>query len=167
MMEKKQESTKKRNRRERLFVDPKVQGLLLMRVVTYWFVAVFAIALLIGYQVYLDGGSSPVFFKLKQVLSHFEPALIAALCILPVIMLDCLRVTSKFAGPLVRLRKEMRNLADGKDVEHLVFRKNDLYDELTDEFNRLTDQVEKLRHAGDRSTKQYANAEYEEPAGVI
>jgi hypothetical protein len=166
MMDKKQESTKKRNRREKLFVDPKVQGLLLMRVVTYWFVAVFVMGLLIGYQVYLAGGSSPDFFKLKQVLTRFEPALIAALCILPVIMLDCLRVTSKFAGPLVRLRKEMRNLADGKEVEALEFRKNDLYDDLTYEFNRLVEQVEKQRHTGGRSTKQDADVAYQEPAGV-
>jgi len=166
MMDKKQETRKQRNRREKLFVDPKVQGLLLMRVVTYWFVAVFVMALLIGFQVYLAGGQSPVFLKLKQVLTHFEPALIAALCILPVIMLDCLRVSSKFAGPLVRLRKEMRNLAEGKEVEPLAFRKNDLCDDLTDEFNRLAEQVEKLRKASARSTKQDSDATYEEPAGV-
>jgi len=165
-MDKKKANTKNRNRRAKLFVDPKVQGVLLMRVVTYWFMAVFAMALLIGYQVYVAGGSSPVLFKLQQVLNHFQPALIAALCILPVIMLDCLRVTSKFAGPLVRLRKEMRNLTDGKEVEPLVFRKSDLYDDLTDEFNRLAKHVEKLHQADSRLTKQNADVGFEEPAGV-
>jgi len=166
-MGKENEKKRSRNRREVLFVDPKVQGLLMTRVVTYWFVVVFTLGLLIGYQVYMSGGSESLSFKLKVVLANFEPALIAALCVLPFIMLDSLRVTSKFAGPLVRLRKEMRNLADGKPVEPIKFRKNDFYDELTDEFNQLAEQVEELRQANCRLAKQDKEALYEEPAAMI
>jgi hypothetical protein len=163
-MNEKQQCMKNHNRRERLFVDPSVQGMLLKRVVAYWFLAIFAIALLICFQVYLAGGTLSTFFKLQQVLTQFEPALIAALCILPVIMLDCLRVTSKFAGPLVRLRREMRNLADGKSVDPVLFRKNDLYYELTDEFNRLVKYVEKLRPATGCLTDQETDVALEESA---
>jgi uncharacterized membrane protein YccC len=166
MSKKNEKGLSTRNRREVLFVDPKVQGMLLMRMVSYWFVVVFVIALLIGYQVYMAGPSQSIFVKLKQVLAHFEPALIAALCVLPFIMLDSLRVTSKFAGPLVRLRKEMRNLIDGKPVHRIKFRKNDLYDELTEEFNRLAQEVEALREREVRLTKSGNNVGLEEPATV-
>lgn len=161
-----EEEPKKHIRRARQFVDPSVQGLLLKRVVAYWFLAVFVVVLLIGFQVFLANGSESTFERLQQVLAQFEPALIAALCILPILLLDCLYVTSKFAGPLVRLRKEMRNLADGKSVKPVLFRRNDLYYELTDEFNRLSAEVEKLRAAAGSIRESEGRTALQEPVGA-
>lgn len=166
MANKTEQSAAPRNRRHKLFVDPQVQGLLLMRVVSYWMLAVFVIILLIGYQVFLSNSSESVVSNFQRLVNHCEPALLAALAILPVILLDCLRVTSKFAGPLVRLRQEIRNLADGEPAEQLRFRKNDLCHELTDEFNRLVEHLQKPEYETRGQTEKRSNVSHEEPVAV-
>jgi len=130
------------NRRQRLLVDRRVQGMLLMRVVAYWLMAVVAIGLMVGFQFVMEGSHASVNVILNRALLHFGPALLAAVLLLPIMLLDCLRTTSKFAGPIHRLRQQMRNLADGKPAEPLRYRRNDLYADLAHEFNRLVERVQ-------------------------
>lgn len=155
-----------RNRRHELFVDAKLQGALLTRIVAYWFLGVFVIFLLIGFQVFLAGNGKPIVVNLQQSLAHFEPTLIAALGILPVILMDCLCVTSKFAGPLSRIRRQMRKMADGELVEPVQIRKKDFCQELSREFNRVIERVQKPR--GDQSWqgKEERGVAHQEPATV-
>ena len=122
------------NRRQRLLVDRKVQGMLLMRVIAYWLMAVVAIGLMVGFQVLMEGGDASVSVIMNRALLHFGPALLAAVLLLPIMLLDCLRATSKFAGPVHRLQQEIRNLADGKPAEKLHLRKDDLYADLASQF---------------------------------
>lgn len=145
-----------RVRRQLLMVDPKVQGALLTRVVYYWMIGVAVIGLLIGFQVMIESQTAPLSAAFGRVLAQYGPALIASLILLPVILFDCLRVTNKFAGPLLRLRREIRNLAEAAPTSPLKFRKNDLYDELADDFNRLADRVRSLEAATQTKAKPIA-----------
>jgi len=130
------------NRRQCLLVDRKVQGMLLVRVVAYWSMAVMAIGLMVGFQVLMEGAHASVNVIVNRALLHFGPALLAAVLLLPIMLLDCLRTTSKFAGPMHRLHQELHNLADGKRAEKIQLRKNDLYADLICEFNRLVDHLQ-------------------------
>jgi signal transduction histidine kinase len=114
----------------------------------------------------LGGSSESLGANFKKLVGHCEPALLAALAILPILLLDCLRVTSKFAGPLVRLRNELRNLADGKHVEPLRLRKNDLCIELADEFNRLVERLQNPQYDTFRHAETQSDVSYEEPVAV-
>jgi len=49
----------------------------------------------------------------------------------------------KIAGPIFRLNSSLKNLAKGKYEERLKFRKNDYFQEVADNFNRMAESVEK------------------------
>lgn len=129
-------------RRQKLLVDPKVQGVLLVRIVAYWMLGVVAVGLMMGLEALVAGSVAPADVVASRILLHYGPALLAAVLILPAIVFDCLRATNKFAGPLVRLRNAIRDLADGRPVAPIHFRKNDLYEEFANEFNRLIARVQ-------------------------
>ncbi len=130
------------NRRRNLLVDRDVQGALLARAVVYWLLAISTIGLMVGLQVVAASAQSPISMIVNRTLAFFGPALMAAVLLLPILLLDCLRTSSKFVGPIHRLRQEMRNLADGRPVKPLKLRENDLYVDLADDFNRLADRVQ-------------------------
>ncbi len=96
--------------RQRYFVDPQVQGALILRVILYWIVCVATITLmLLGWRIV----SGPA--RLFQ--NHFDamwflygPALIASFVLLPLVVFDIVRLSNRFVGPLVRLRRAMPRL---------------------------------------------------------
>ena len=56
---------------------------------------------------------------------------------LPILLLDVLITSNRFAGPLYRLRRSMRALAAGEHVQPVVFRDGDFWHEIADEFNAV------------------------------
>jgi len=95
-----------------------------------------------------------------QTWLDFWPSLAASLLVLPIVIWDVLRVSHRFAGPMVRLRHGLRDLADGKTVRPMKFREGDFWTVFADEFNRLAESLE---------TRKAAPQEHEdaqEPAAV-
>jgi hypothetical protein len=131
-------------KRTRLFIDPQVQGRLLCRVVLYWCMAVVVMGTLAGVQVAIEGRHAPFEVVANRTLLAFGPALIAAVIMLPLILFDALRFSNKFAGPMHRLRREVKRLADGDSYSPIDFRKGDFWYDLAQEFNRLADRLERL-----------------------
>ena len=60
------------------------------------------------------------------------PVVIVSLLLLPLVIFDMIRFSNRFVGPLLRLRRSMRQLARGQRVEPLKFRSNDLWQDLAD-----------------------------------
>lgn len=48
-----------------------------------------------------------------------------------------MRLTNRFAGPIVRLRKALRSIANGEDITELKLRSGDYWFEMADEFNSV------------------------------
>jgi hypothetical protein len=71
-----------------------------------------------------------------QTWRVFWPALFASGLMLPILILDVIRVSHRFVGPMCRLRNAMRDVADGKSVPSLRFRKGDFWFDLAEDFNR-------------------------------
>lgn len=123
--------------RSRVFVDPKVQGGLILRVLMYWVLAVAAIGLLVTMQVAVGSKTAGWDMLFSRALLAFGPALIASVIILPLVLIDALRFSHRLAGPMFRLKKEFKNVADGGEFKPLVFREGDHWYELATEFNRV------------------------------
>ena len=70
------------------------------------------------------------------------PALIASVFLLPLIIMDCIRWSNRYAGPMVRLHGALTDLASGKHVEPLIFRKGDLWYEMAEQFNGISKRLE-------------------------
>ena len=129
--------------RSRLFVDWKVQGTLVGRAVLYWLVCLTAITLMLFCWQVMTGPVRPSGAHFAELWKHFAPALVASLLLLPLVVVDVVRMSNRFAGPLVRLRGSMRDLAAGRPVKPLRFRRDDFWRDFADEFNAVAAKVQK------------------------
>ena len=131
-----------RHLRKHLFVDPKVQGALVGRVLLYWFVCLIGITLMLLCWQILTGPARPFHTHFNYVWFQFGPALAASLVLLPLVAIDVVRLSNRFVGPLLRLRRSMRQLARGEYVEPIEFRDTDFWREFADEFNAVRARVQ-------------------------
>lgn len=134
--------------RTKLFVDAKVQGTLLTRIVIYWVYCMLflTVPMLIG-----NTYANPNVFLSEQIRQMWQqcwPIYAAAAVMLPFVLYDVLKLSNKFAGPLYRLRRELRRLADGEDVQPIHFRDNDFWQDLTDPFNTIVMRLKAGRRNG-------------------
>ena len=124
--------------RRRIFlIDPKVQGLLTIRVVGYWLFSLFTISFLLICWNVINGPGRPFGLVLQEVYQRFAPAAAVSLIVLPLVVMDVLRVSNRFAGPAYRLKHALRDLADGKQVPALTFRETDFWQETAADLNRV------------------------------
>ncbi len=139
--------SKKAYKRKRFFVDAKVQGALIARVLVYWMTCLITIAmLLLCWRVGTDL-SRPFYTQLDELWFDHAPALVAAVMILPLLVLDIVKMSNRFVGPILRLRRAMRQLAQGEHVEPIKFRKSDFWRAFAEEFNVVAERMEALSAA--------------------
>lgn len=134
------------SKRLKLFVDPKVQAPLLRRVAFYWIVSLVLMSLLACIQIGMSSPSASFGLKLSRVLMAFGPSLITAVLILPLVLVDCIRYSNRFAGPMHRLMKHAKQLADTGQAEPITFREGDFWYDLADQFNRIGERMKRLEN---------------------
>lgn len=130
--------------RKRLFVDSKVQGALVIRAVGYWFFCLLTMALAIMLWRVWTGPARLFYSQFDELWQWYGPAAVASLMVLPLVVVDVVRLSNRFAGPLYRLRREMRKLAAGESVRALKFRDGDFWMEFADEFNAIANKLDLL-----------------------
>jgi len=141
----------KKHLRKRLFIDPRVQGALVMRVIMYWAFCLLTITIMLLCWRIFTGTSRIFYTHFEAMWFHFGPALIASFLLLPLVVVDVIRLSNRFAGPLLRLRRSMRELANGEHVEPIYFRSDDFWQELADEFNSIAVRVQDKRYSHEAS----------------
>ncbi|MGA2797372.1 MAG: hypothetical protein ABSE63_07340 [Thermoguttaceae bacterium] len=146
--------------RKHLFVDPKVQGVLIARVVIYWVACLITIALMLLCWDIIAGPTRMLYLHFDNMWFFYGPAAIASLLVLPLIIVDIIRVSNRFVGPLIRLRRSMRALARGEYVEPIEFRGKDFWYDFADEFNAIRARILQL------SAENEPEIEDEEPLGI-
>lgn len=122
-----------------------IQKAIAVRMVTQWLcAAVIAIALTLVLQIFTNPTMSVE--EAEQLRSMtWGPMVFAFLATAPMAALDMARFSHSIAGPVVRLKRVVGELADGKQVPRVTFRKNDHWHDLAADFNRLNAEVERLR----------------------
>ena len=134
----------KKTLRKHLFVDRKVQGALIARVVMYWVVCLITIALMLLCWDIITGPARMFYLHFDDMWFFYGPAAIASFLLLPLIIVDIIRVSNRFVGPMLRLRRSMRALARGEYVEPIEFRSNDFWYDFADEFNAVRARILQL-----------------------
>ena len=80
------------------------------------------------------------------------PFLVVMVFLLPVFVIDTIKISHRFAGPMMSLDRAMREIAEGKPPRKLSFRRDDYWQELADDYNamlqRLAPGVEEAEEAG-------------------
>ncbi len=148
--------------RKRKFVDRDVQGRLVAAALKYWTMSLLIVAGLsiVGWVFVYPGigtfltSNSPG----TTYVPMFVAAMVVAILMVPVAVVDLIRQSHRFAGPIVRLRRAMSELSAGGDPGPLEFRDNDYWHDLAAQFNAVRDHVRELRGEQPRRTTSNAAA---------
>ena len=149
-----------RNQRRRFFVDRQVQGALIRRAVVYVLLVVVLIAFLSSLCIAVLEGPLSGRQLAEGMWARLGPAWVASILLIPVVVIDCIRLSNRFAGPMLRFRRAMKDVSDGKDVSLIRLRKGDFWYEFAEDFNRMLRKKEAAELLVERK------AEADEPALV-
>jgi hypothetical protein len=148
------------SQRSQNFVDSPVQGALLRRIFLHWCSFFFVLAAaVVSLETLLGDPAKNFSDRFWQEANSFKLIAVVMLSLLPAFMLDTIRFSNRFVGPVSRLRRGLRELKEGK-AERIQFRGNDFWTEMGNEFNGLIDLVEAQRYEIARLRQQ------QEPVGV-
>jgi signal transduction histidine kinase len=117
----------------------------------------------------LSNPFQPLSFHLQNISWTHGPLLLVMLFLMPVFVIDTIKLSHRFTGPIFALRRAMREVIQGQPPRQVHFRSNDFWRELAEEYNAvlaklganvdkseaITDdeQDELLVAAGDRPSK--------------
>ena len=128
-----------KNQRKRQFIDRAVQGTMLLHIVGHWMCFLFTAGALLLFVEMLNGEPRDVW---KNLLSRHAPTVLAMLMLTPIFIYDLCKLSNRFAGPMVRLRRAMRDLAEGREVSPIHFRERDFWKDVAVDFNRVAERVQ-------------------------
>jgi hypothetical protein len=124
-------------RRNKRFIDSQVQGALSRRIIFHWLVfLVVASAAAFLLQVLADPFRGLNAHLLDLWWSQ-GPFLLVMLFLLPVFVMDSIKLSHRFAGPIFSLRRTIRSVADGAAPRKLKFRKKDFWQDLAEDYNAM------------------------------
>jgi len=95
--------------------------------------------------------SQPFSTHWKEVWIYLGPACVLSLILLPLVIVDILRFSNHFVGPLMRLRRSMRRLARGEHVDPIKFRGSDFWQDFADEFNAMLARIQNSSSTSEQS----------------
>jgi hypothetical protein len=127
--------------RKKTFVDPKVQGALVRRLVMHW-CAFIAVAGLVAFclQV-LSNPFTSIREHAQNVWWTHGPFLLVMVFMLPVFIVDTIKLSHRFAGPIYRMRQTIRSLAKGGAYTPMKFRDLDFWQGLAEDFNQMVERL--------------------------
>jgi hypothetical protein len=127
-----------RKKRRAYLVDWRVQGAILRQTLAQWFVFALVGALLFAvFQVLLGGTpGEPWSYRFQAIWPMAASLFVSLLMLLPKFVHDSLKLSNRFAGPIVRLRNTLREIGQGKPYKKISFRNSDLWQEIAGELDR-------------------------------
>ena len=147
-------------KRQRLYIDGSVQGTLLKRILLYWgsfllltMALSWSLSFVVHWFVLQMPPSTPLLLRAFWISQWTTVLAFAAT--LPAVIYDSLRVSHRFAGPFLRLKRAVKQLADGETVQPLHFRDGDFWQDVADDFNRV---LERIQPSADRTSPAIAIA---------
>jgi len=129
-------------RRSRIFIDREVQTALMLRVASYWMFSLLSITLMLLCWNVMTGPHRRFVEIMLDIFHRHAPALAASTILLPLVMIDVARMSTRFVGPIIRLRGALGDLAENGRTRPISFRDDDFWQDLAGDFNRVAERVE-------------------------
>lgn len=149
-----------KHKRTQNYVDTKVQGALLCRILFHWvaFFVVTAMSIIL-LQAMLSGPDGLTLGeRITKEASEFTLVGIIMICLFPAFLLDTVRFSNRFVGPVGRLRRYLKQLGVDENTERCSFRGNDFWSEMADEFNVVACLVESQQEEIGRLKEQLSKS---------
>jgi hypothetical protein len=127
--------------RKQTYVDPQVQGALVRRLILHW-AGFFVTASIVTFVLQvLSAPLIPLSAHVEELWWTQGPFLIVMIFLLPMFVLDTIKLSHRFAGPIYRLRRTIQAVAAGEAPRHLKFRDFDFWHGLADDYNKMIDRL--------------------------
>lgn len=151
-----------RKDRSTTVVDRTVQYGVVKKIALHWIVLFVcnSVALLLWLRLFEQPDLSWQ-HSFEDCVRRFLPFFLISIALIPAFVLDTLKLTNRFAGPIMRLRTEILNAAEGRPVKRLSFRTNDFWKDVADSFNSMAQRTGLLSDAettGDETSSSSTNA---------
>jgi nitrogen fixation/metabolism regulation signal transduction histidine kinase len=124
-------------RRKKHFIDSNVQGALTRRIIFHWLVFMLVTSVVAFFLQVLSNPFQPLATHLQNLWWSQGPFLLVMVFLLPVFVLDTIKLSHRFAGPIFSLRRTIRDVAQGKPARKLKFRSRDFWQDLADDYNTM------------------------------
>lgn len=129
------------NRRFRTLVDNEVQSSLLFRLLAHWVLFMLANAAAVIIWVRLIELPTEAWQEVMSVAAQrLIPFILISVSLVPIFILNSLKVSNRFAGPFVRIRRVIALMAEGKTPEKIEFRQGDFWKSVAHDLNRVASQ---------------------------
>jgi len=133
-------------KRSKILVDPKVQWAIGRRIMLHWLMfGVCFVSVNILIRTILSIAEEPFVESLVTAVQSQVPVAFILAIMLPMFLLDTMKLTNRFAGPMFRLRSALRALPVKDQASPLSFRSGDFWPEVAVEFNQVAKQFDALR----------------------
>jgi hypothetical protein len=127
--------------RKQTYVDPQVQGALVRRLILHW-TGFFVTASIVTFVLQvLSNPLIPISSHVEELWWTQGPFLIVMIFLLPMFVLDTIKLSHRFAGPVYRLRRTIQAVAAGEAPRHVKFRDFDFWHGLADDYNKMIDRL--------------------------
>lgn len=133
-----------RAQRKRYFIDPAVQAGLMKRLVVYIGASMIFFTMPIAFAKTV---MHPEIMFTEHVLTVYAthwPILLMMIAFLPFALNDAVRFSNRFAGPIYRMRCELKRFENRQPMNRIKFRKRDFWHDLADSMNMVSDRIAEL-----------------------
>ena len=135
--------TEKNKRRSRVLIDRPVQLALGRRIALHWILLLVITSLALPLcRVFIQGDWSISFTaQLHKFATDAAILAIVFVCLVPYFVVDTIRLSNRFAGPMYRMRESIRSIVNGEEIRPLSFREGDFWQGVACEFNLMVSRL--------------------------
>ncbi len=137
-------------RRSKKFIDSSVQGSLARRIIFHWLLFLLVASLAAFVLQVLSNPFRPLSAHVRDIWWTHGPFLLVLFFLLPVFVVDSIKLSHRFAGPIYSLRRAIRDIAQGKPARKLKFRRHDFWQDVADDYNAMLLRLELLDGEADQ-----------------
>ena len=124
--------------RKTILVEKQVQGALGWRIAAHWFVFLgMSVSVTCSLQMLGNFEQADLWSRLETAMMSQVGSIVVLLALLPWFIHDALKLSNRFAGPMVRLQKSIVELTNQHETPPVAFRSGDFWQEIANNFNEL------------------------------
>jgi hypothetical protein len=129
-------------RRTKNFIDASVQGSLARRIIFHWLLFLLVASLAAFILQVLSNPFRPLPQHLNDIWLTHGPFFLVMVFLLPVFVVDSIKLSHRFAGPIYSLRRAIRDIAAGKPARKLKFRRHDFWHDVAEDYNAMLQRLD-------------------------
>ncbi len=130
-------------KRKKLFVDFPVQGAMVRQLLFHWGMACCVVLVyLLCMEAFMTREHRSVGELMQAIWTRYGVLLVVMATVFPAFVIDSIRLSHRFAGPMVSFAKALERMARGQEIEELAFRKSDFWKQLAGNLNTIAKKLD-------------------------